>query len=522
MKNKTKNSSVIAKRIGRVALRVLTAALVLLGFIASFSALWCYEKYGDIGFDAVLFTLTSDLGGTSDNLINSYITDSLIPALVCSALALAVLLFRCKSKIVAEFFGKVRVRLFPLKDWLSALLALVLCTILTVDAANMVGADVWLSSLLTESTFYEDEYIDPASAKITFPEKKRNLIYIYMESLENTFFSKKQGGALDYNVMPNLYNLAIENVNFSQTTGVGGCPQVTGATWTMGAMVAHSAGIPLRLPEGVNVNSYGYYSQFLPGVTTLSDLLRDEGYYQCFMCGSRVGFGGRDKYYAQHGTDDLFDYSYAMTVGVIPEDYDDGWWGMEDKLLYEYACQKLTEISAADQPFAFTMLTVDTHHIGGNYREDECCEDLYPEQYENVYACADRQLREFIDWLEQQDFYEDTAIIITGDHVSMDNQYISRNVKDANYVRRIYNCFINSAVEPVREKNREFTQMDMFPSTLAAMGCQIKGDRLGLGVNLFSDLDTLSEKYGYEELDLLVAKKSAIYDSKFLTGNLKK
>lgn len=520
MKNKTNKSSGTVKLIGRIVLRILTVALVLLGFIASFSALWCYEKYGDIGFDAVLFTLTSDLGGTSDSLINSYLTDGLLPAIICSVLALLVLLFRWKSKIVAEFFGKLRVRLFPFKDWFASLLALVLCAVLMFDAATMVGADVWLVSLFTEGTFYEDEYVDPASAKITFPEEKRNLIYIYMESMETTFFSKEQGGALDYNVMPNLYNLATENINFSQTTGVGGFPQVTGATWTMGAMVAHSAGIPLRLPDGVNVNSYGSYSQFLPGVTTLSDLLHDEGYYQCFMCGSDVRFGGRDKYYTQHGTDDLFDWKQAMVDGIISNDYDDGWWGMEDAILYEYAIQKLTEISEKDQPFAFTMLTVDTHHIGGNYREDECCEDIYEEQYENVYACADRQLRSFLDWLEQQDFYDNTSIIIAGDHVSMDNQYMSRNIKNDDYVRRIYNCFINSAAEPTREKNREFTQMDMFPTTLAAMGCEIEGDRLGLGVNLFSDLDTLSEKYGYDELDLMASKKSAIYDSKFLMGSL--
>jgi phosphoglycerol transferase len=506
-----------ARLAGRIALRVLTAVLVLAGFIASSSALWCYEKYGDIGFDAILFTLTSDLGGTSDNLISSYIIDGLLPALVCSALALAVLLFRNKSKIVAEFFGKFRVRLFPFKDWFAAVIALVLSVVLVYDAANMVGADSWLVSLFTEGTLYEDEYVDPATANITFPEEKRNLIYIYMESMEETFFSKDEGGALDYNVIPNLYNLATENINFSNTSGVGGCTQITGATWTMGAIVAQSSGIPLRLPENVDVNSYGNYSQFLPGVTTLNDLLHDAGYYQSFMCGSGVTFAGRDKYYLQHGVDDCFDVTSAKNEGLIPSDYSDGWWGMEDAKLYAYARQKLTEIAANDQPFAFTMLTVDTHHIGGNYQE-ECCEDTYSEQYENVYACADRQIYSFIQWLEQQDFYENTTIIITGDHLSMDAQYMARNISDDSYTRRIYNCFINSAVEPVREKNREFSQMDMFPTTLAAMGCEIEGDRLGLGVNLFSDSDTLVEKYGYDEFDAMVAQKSAVYDSKFLVG----
>lgn len=52
--------------------------------------------------------------------------------------------------------------------------------------------------------------------------------------------------------------------------------------------------------------------------------------------------------------------------------------------------------------------------------------------------------------------------------------------------RKIYNVFINSAVLPAQEKNRQFTTLDFFPSTLASLGVTIEGDRLGLGTNLFS------------------------------------
>lgn len=37
--------------------------------------------------------------------------------------------------------------------------------------------------------------------------------------------------------------------------------------------------------------------------------------------------------------------------------------------------------------------------------------------------------------------------------------------------------------------------MDLFPTTLVAMGAKFKGDRLGIGTNLFSDKKTLTEKY---------------------------
>ena len=38
--------------------------------------------------------------------------------------------------------------------------------------------------------------------------------------------------------------------------------------------------------------------------------------------------------------------------------------------------------------------------------------------------------------------------------------------------------------------------MDLFQTTLAAMGTKIDGDRLGLGTNLYSDKETLAERYG--------------------------
>ena len=39
----------------------------------------------------------------------------------------------------------------------------------------------------------------------------------------------------------------------------------------------------------------------------------------------------------------------------------------------------------------------------------------------------------------------------------------------------------------MKKKNRDFSTLDFFPTTLASLGVQIEGDRLGLGTNLFSN-----------------------------------
>ena len=68
-----------------------------------------------------------------------------------------------------------------------------------------------------------------------------------MESMETTYASKDVGGGLDFNCIPELTQLAMENVNFSGTEQLGGIYPTDGSTWTMGAMVAQTSGLPLKL-----------------------------------------------------------------------------------------------------------------------------------------------------------------------------------------------------------------------------------------------------------------------------------
>ena len=186
---------------------------------------------------------------------------------------------------------------------------------------------------------------------------------------------------------------------------------------------------------------------------------------------------------------------------------------MEDEYLFKYAKRELVKIAAQNQPFAFSMLTVDTHHVAGY--KCELCGEEYNEQYENVISCASKQVNMFINWLRRQSFYKNTTVVIVGDHLTMDSEYITRNVHPE-YEQHVYNCFINSAANGESYKNRQFCAVDLFPTTLAAMGVEIPGNRLGLGTNLFSNQKTLIEEMGYEEFNEQVAMNSTYYITNFL------
>ena len=54
----------------------------------------------------------------------------------------------------------------------------------------------------------------------------------------------------------------------------------------------------------------------------------------------------------------------------------------------------------------------------------------------------------------------------------------------------------------------------MYPTTIAALGATIEGDRLGLGTNLYSTRPTLYEELGKEYFDKEIMKNSRFYNDK--------
>ena len=80
----------------------------------------------------------------------------------------------------------------------------------------------------------------------------------------------------------------------------------------------------------------------------------------------------------------------------------------------------------------------------------------------------------------------------------------------------MYNCFINAVTDgPVRARNRQCNALDIFPTTLSALGFDIRGDRLGLGTDLFATRRTLSESMGPAALDEELSVQSGFYINHF-------
>ncbi|MBR2534239.1 MAG: LTA synthase family protein [Erysipelotrichaceae bacterium] len=387
------------------------------------------------------------------------------------------------------------------------LLASMFCVISLAICLYRIGFFGYIDNLTKSTTLYEDEYVDPSQIEFTFPEKKRNLIYIFLESVETSDYSYDEGGAFPENYIPELYQLAQDNITFNDNQGYY---VLSDTGWTVAAMIAHTSGINLSIP--IDGNSYISDSRFLVGAYSIGEILEKEGYTNELLIGSDASFGGRRDYFTQHGHYLIHDYNWSVDTGLI--DYYE-WWGFEDFKLFEFAKNDLLELAEKDEPFNLTLLTVDSHHMGG-YTCKLCRDDYDIYSLANVFACTSRQTCEFVEWVQQQDFYENTTIIIVGDHCSMDTTWGGKMPED--YQRKVYYTIINPAEGCVPTQDRKLNTADFYPTTVASLGITWKGDRLGLGTNLFSETETLVEKYGLEELNRLASKHSRYYEKHILYG----
>lgn len=450
---------------------------------------WVLSTWKDLTMEQLMFQIREPVEGTATSMIVSAVAWILIPV------AVGILVFI----LLRHFTGKK----MQLTYVLLMVGGLVVATCVAAMRLNPVG---YVVAQATDSDFIGKYYASPEDTKISFPENKRNLIYIFLESMEITYADKNNGGIFDQNTIPELTILAQENEDFSgaQTTLNGGI-SLSGSTWTIGAMFAQTSGLPLKS----NVyNDMDTQDSFFSGVITLGDILEEEGYNQELMVGSDASFGGRALYFKGHGDYDIWDYNTAVEEEKISSDYYVHW-GYEDQKLFSYAKEELERLSSEDKPFNFTMLTVDTHFPLG-YVCDLCSDEFGDDQYANVMACSSRQVAAFVEWIKEQDFYDNTTIVITGDHPTMNGDFTSAADKD--YVRKTYTAIINSPIEKECEETRLFSTMDLFPTTLAAIGAKIEGNALGLGVNLYSDRQTLLEEYGLEEVKSELNKHSAFLD----------
>lgn len=340
----------------------------------------------------------------------------------------------------------------------------------------------FVKAQIRTSNFIEKHYINPKTQKIIFPENKKNLIFLMIESLESSYQDKKNGGLFNNNYIPELTHIAKNNISFSHSDNTEGAIVPPECNWTVAATVAQTAGIPLKIyGDG---NSMSYYQYFLPHAFTLGDILLANGYDNYALFNTDARYGGISDYLEQHGQYLIKD---TRIIGNI-----------SDEKLFEVAKKDLQNISQKT-PFSLLVQTMDTHF--GRLSD---------------FKKTSKAVADFLAWVQEQPFFENTVIVISGDHCNM-NHSDFKNLKSlTDTQRKVYVVFVNSSVIPHKMTHRQFSTLDMFPTILAALGADLEQNRLGLGTNLFSEEKTLFEQYNTSFIFDELKKRSPYYNRTFL------
>lgn len=360
---------------------------------------------GDGINDAVLYTLTSSLTGAG---IGKYVLPGLGVALGLVVIFGLLTWILRRRKHHPYHFG-------------YSLLALLLA-LASVDASSAFRQVVELVKSQTRSgeSDFAAWYKVPHGV-INNP--KLNLVYIYGESLERTYFQPE----LFPDLAPELTGLKDSALDFSHTG------QLPGTDYTIAGMVSSQCGIPLFAPfEG---NSSSSMSSFFPKNVCLGDILKTSGYENYFMQGADLRFAGKDVFLQSHG----FDYMFGAQElkGIVADPTYRNNWGFYDDTVLDEVYQKYMELSKANKRFSLFTLTVDTHHPDG-FISKTCHRRSYTfdgkvNQSFSAVACSQEHVAALIEKIKASPYFKNTVIVVSSDHLAMNNtawKYLNKQERD--------------------------------------------------------------------------------------------
>lgn len=455
------------------------AVFLLVFTIAVFR--YVHKHFADANLGQILFFLNTSSEGADENLRRWFIEHCILtPCLYTLAVC-----------YLPELLKLLRIRFSFAKFSYNCFISL-LSLFLTVGYIFYKTDEATIERFLSnESTdFYEKHFAEPRKEDIQFPVKK-NLIVLHVESFEKTFENREFFGE---NLLADLADLEVQNVQFKNfSNGFA-------TDFTQGSIIALFTGMPARYSS--LVQRVGRYLHFFKGYYTLGKILKDNGYTLAAVQGTNSKFGGMEVFFMDNEVEDQIDSKKIKKE--YPQYAQNSPWGYTDDVVLDIAKAKVAEL-ANKSPYFLHVQTIDTH-VGHKKKVQKSAST------DNVYHEMIRQtcknVADFLEWMRQRPDYKDTVIVVIGDHLRLGNDFPMPEE------RRIYNLFINTA-QPANV-DRTFTQVDLFPTIIEAMGGKIKDHRLGLGTSVFSKEQTLSEKYSKDFLQETLAKRNKFYEEMFL------
>lgn len=465
----------------RVSHPVLRLSAYAAGFVAFGLARWIGMNFGEPSVDQVLYHLKYAEGAVVQ--MSGLFLLTFLAEVLGFPLALAVAAAVLHGRLAATT-----------ADWPRHLLR---------TAASLVVLTGFGALLLQFSVFsyaaahfdadrFAERYVDPARVAVQPMGPHRNLILIYVESLEEAYGHVHLFGR---DLLAPLRRIGGESF--------GALRQAPGTNWTIAGMVASQCGVPLKVYSEHDLPPNDAARVFLPGATCLGDLLQPRGWRNVFLGGAPLSFAGKGRFLRDHGYAEAYGRDEWERAGIQAGESNE--WGLYDSALFRRARSKLEQLYRSGQPFNLTLLTLDTHNPHGFMSPE--CRRSGARDFAGIVECTSEEIAAFVHFAADRGYLADTVVVIVGDHLAVPNPVYDRLQQAGE--RRIFGHVLAQPAPAFF--GGPLTGFDLYPTLVQLLGLQVEGGRLGLGRSVLRDGGAPASVSPEEPLPLAALRGSQAY-----------
>ena len=310
------------------------------------------------------------------------------------------------------------------------------------------------------------------------PRKPRNVLLIVLESIRaaETGFNTSAQPSLT----PNLDAIASESLSFPIA--------YSNANQTVRSEIS----ILCSALDFINGAPYSHLGEPI-NTACMPSILAEYGYETYWIHGYKKSFFNRENFFPSLGFQHISDLAVIAEAGYT----DQIGWGISDEDLFKYTLETLEKSS---KPFFAEVLTLSNHYpylwdwniefpdnlqLPANIGDDT--EVVYPAYRRGIYY-TDYQLGKFWQAFKKSSIYDDTLVIVTGDHgiwtfdseILQQQGFATEMHKNEIYFRT---PLIFHAPDIGIEKNQQaVSHADILPTTLEYLGIDYPNAFIGTSV----------------------------------------
>ncbi|CAH0418664.1 LTA synthase family protein [Periweissella ghanensis] len=255
-----------------------------------------------------------------------------------------------------------------------------------------------------------DSHQAPDNVQYFGKAKGKNVFVIHLESLQQFMIGYKWDGQ---EVMPNLTKFYHDQSTMSFDNFYNQVGQ--GKTSDAETMLENSL---YGLPSGSAMVNYGTSNTFQAAPAILSQ----QGYTTASFHGDVASFWNRDNAYKSWGYDYFF--SKPFYKDADNPNYNVGY-GMKDKIFLQDTAQYIQQLP---QPFYAKVITVTNHYPYDLDKQNQTIKpfntgDNTVDGYVQTAHYLDQAFGEFLAWLKASGLYNNSMIVLYGDHYGISDNH---------------------------------------------------------------------------------------------------